>query len=110
MGIRDRDELSLWLVRPGNMPTLDYANAEGLIGAYATEEEFNEFVAGYREIYPDYTDADLMVAIASDLRYTGNAYRQARSRAAPSQAAPIWVSQFAWETPVAGRVFGSRAQ
>jgi para-nitrobenzyl esterase len=103
----NKDELSLWLVRPGNMPTLDYANAEGLIGAYATEDEFNEFVAGYREIYPDYTDADLMVAIASDLRYSGNAYRQARLRAAQDGAAPIWVYQFDWETPVAGGVFGA---
>ncbi len=103
----NKDELSLWLVRPGTMPTLDYSLAEPLIGEFATEDEFNELVAGYREIYPDYSDADLMVAIASDVRYSGNAYRQVRLRAAQDGAAPVYMYQFDWETPVAGGIFGA---
>ena len=103
----NKDELSLWLIRPGNMPTLEYSLVEPLIGEFATEDEFNELVAGYREIYPDYSDADLMVAIASDVRYSGNAYRQVRLRAAQEGAAPVYMYQFDWETPVAGGIFGA---
>lgn len=72
----NKDELSLWLVRPGHEPELSYETAGKLLGGYVTEAEFDKMVAGYRATFPDYSDADLMVAIASDIRYTANAVRQ----------------------------------
>ena len=103
----NKDELSLWLVRPGAEPELEYSErAAGLIGNYVTEEQFNELVAGYKEIFPDYSDGDIMVAIASDARYSGNAVRQAKLRAASTDT-PVWMYQFDWETPVAGGIFGA---
>ncbi|WP_293613094.1 carboxylesterase family protein [Ponticaulis sp.] len=103
----NKDELSLWLMRPGSEPPpLSFATAEPLIGNYVSEDEFEYLVAGYQSIYPEYSDADILIAIASDARYSGNAVRQAKLRIASSDA-PVWLYQFDWETPVANGIFGA---
>ena len=102
----NKDELSLWLMRPGYTPPLSYELVSGLIGTFVSEDQFDELVAGYKSIYPDYSDAQILVAIASDARYSGNAVRQAKLRAASTDT-PVWMYQFDWETPVAGGIFGA---
>lgn len=100
----NKDEMSLWLVRPGRETQLNYSTAAGLIGEYATEEDFDAMVAGYREMYPDQTDGELMVTIASDIRYSGNSVRQAKQKANQGTA-PVWMYQFDWQTPVVGGIY-----
>ena len=100
----NKDELSLWLVRPGREVKLDYAAAAGLIGDYVNEAEFDALVEDYRAIYPDQTDGELMVTLTTDIRYTGNAVRQAKAKAAEGTA-PVWLYQFDWETPVMGGIY-----
>ncbi|MAP95605.1 MAG: carboxylesterase [Ponticaulis sp.] len=102
----NKDELSLWLVRPGSEPELSYEASKSMIGSYVSADEFDDFVAGYREAFPDYSDADIMVAIASDARYSSNAVRQAKKRA-EAGGAPAWLYQFDWETPVLGGIYGA---
>ncbi|MAK61191.1 MAG: carboxylesterase [Ponticaulis sp.] len=101
----NKDELSLWLMRPGSSePTLSFQAVKGLIGEFVTEDEFEDIVEAYRGEFPDYSDGQILVAMASDVRYSANAVRQAKKKAEQGTA-PVWLYQFDWETPVVGGIY-----
>ncbi len=101
----NKDELSLWLMRPGaGEPKLSFQAVKSLIGEFVTEDEFEDIVEAYRGEFPDYSDGQILVAMASDVRYSSNAVRQAKKKAEEG-AAPVWLYQFDWETPVMDGIY-----
>lgn len=102
----NKDELALWIAPDKSVHSMGYEEVAPRLKAFVNGVDVPALVAGYRETYPDKSPADLMIAVASDARYSANAVRQAKVKAAQG-GAPVWLYQFDWETPVFGGLLGA---
>jgi len=67
-----------------------------------------EVIAKYREWHPEYTPADVFFAATTDSRsWRGQVIEADRRAAQPPGAAPTFVYQFNWRTPVDGGKWGA---
>ena len=67
-----------------------------------------EVIARYREWHPAYTPADVFFAATTDSRsWRGQVIEADRRAAQPAGAAPTYVFQFDWQTPVDGGKWGA---
>ncbi len=103
----NKDELSLWIAPDRSVFTMDYDEVAPRLKAFVSGDvDIPALVEGYRAQYPEKSPAELMIAVASDARYSANAVTQAKVKAAQG-GAPVWLYQFDWETPVFGGVLGA---
>lgn len=68
--------------------------------------EVDTLVAAYRDDLPAATPADVLIAFASDMRIRAPMLRAVMPKA-DSGAAPVYVYQFEWKSPVDGGRWGS---
>ena len=101
----NKDELSLWVV-PSTPADLTFEKLEGYVASYFPDTKGTSVVTGYRALFPQNSPREILIAIASDMRYSANAVTQAQLKAKQGKA-PVWMYQFEWETPVMGGVFGT---
>jgi para-nitrobenzyl esterase len=101
----NKDELSLWVV-PVTPADLSFEKLDGYVATYFPKTKGTSVVSGYRALFPEKTAREILIAIASDMRYSANAVTQAQLKAKQGKA-PVWLYQFEWETPVMGGVFGT---
>ena len=67
-----------------------------------------EVIAKYREWHPDYSPTDVFFAATTDSRsWRGQVIEADRRAAQPGGAAPTWVFQFDWATPIDGGKWGA---
>jgi para-nitrobenzyl esterase len=67
-----------------------------------------EVIARYREWYPAYSPADVFFAATTDSRsWRGQVIEADRRAAQPAGAAPSYVFQFDWATPIDGGKWGA---
>ncbi len=67
-----------------------------------------EVIAKYREWHPDYSPADVFFAATTDSRsWRGQVIEADRRAAQPATAAPTYVFQFDWATPIDGGKWGA---
>jgi para-nitrobenzyl esterase len=67
-----------------------------------------EVIAKYREWHPGYTPADVFFAATTDSRsWRGQVIEADRRAAQPAGAAPTYVFQFDWPTPIDGGKWGA---
>ena len=67
-----------------------------------------EVIAMYRRLYPQYSPSDVFFAATTDSRsWRGQVIEAERRAAQPSGAAPTWVFQLDWGTPIDGGKWGA---
>ena len=67
-----------------------------------------DVIAKYREWHPDYSPADVFFAATTDSRsWRGQVIEADRRAAQPAGAAPSYVFQFDWPTPIDGGKWGA---
>ena len=67
-----------------------------------------EVIATYRRLHPQYSPADVFFASTTDSRsWRGQVIEAERRAAQPDGAAPTWVYQLDWGTPVEGGKWGA---
>ena len=67
-----------------------------------------EVIAKYREWHPEYSPADVFFAATTDSRsWRGQVIEADRRAAQPAGAAPTYVFQFDWPTPIDGGKWGA---
>jgi para-nitrobenzyl esterase len=67
-----------------------------------------EVIARYREWHPDFTPTDVFFAATTDSRsWRGQVIEADRRAAQPPGAAPTYVFQFDWQTPIEGGKWGA---
>jgi para-nitrobenzyl esterase len=88
----------------GNDPasfSLDDASLRKRLAAWIPANDVDRVVAGYRKSSPGATPSDLFFAITSARRVRQQAWLQADRKAAQN-AAPVWLYELDWQTPVDG--------
>lgn len=97
----NKDEATLFLLSDTDFATLDeaglYIRVKALAGA-ATDS----LIAAYRRVHPQASPADLFAAISSDRMMRLNSITQTERKYAQG-AAPVYMYQFTWETPILNR-------
>jgi para-nitrobenzyl esterase len=86
--------------------TLDEAGLAQKLTAMIPEHEVPRIVAGFRKLMPQASPSDLFFAITSDRRVRQQTWAQAERKAA-QKAAPVWLYELDWSTPVDGGKWGS---
>jgi para-nitrobenzyl esterase len=79
--------------------TLDDGGLHQRLTAWIPPGDVQRVVAGYRKISPGATASDLFFAITSARRVRQQAWVQAERKSAQN-AAPIWLYELDWQTPV----------
>jgi para-nitrobenzyl esterase len=85
---------------------MDEAALHRQLAAWVPEKDFARVVAGFRRIMPEASPSDLYFAITTDRRVRQQAWAQAERKAAQG-AAPVWLYELDWSTPVDGGKWGS---
>jgi para-nitrobenzyl esterase len=86
--------------------SLDDAGLRKKLAAWLPANEIDRVVAGYRKSAPRATPADLFFAITTARRVRQQAWIQAEHKAAQN-AAPVFLYELDWETPVDEGKWGS---
>lgn len=81
--------------------SLDDASLRKKLSAWLPANEIDRVVAGYRRSTPQATPSDLFFAITTTRRMRQQAWFQAEHKAAQN-AAPVWLYELDWRTPVDG--------
>jgi para-nitrobenzyl esterase len=81
--------------------SLDDAGLRKKLAAWIPPNDIDRVVAGYRKFQPDATPSDLFFAITTARRVRQQAWIQAEHKAAQN-AAPVWLYELDWQTPVDG--------
>jgi para-nitrobenzyl esterase len=81
--------------------SLDDAGLRKKLSAWMPAGEIDRIVAGYRKATPGASPSDLFFAITSARRVRQQAWIQAERKAAQN-AAPVWLYELDWQTPVDG--------
>jgi para-nitrobenzyl esterase len=85
-------------------PSVFALDDEGLrkkLSAWVSPNDLDRIVAGYRKSEPEATPSELFFAITSTRRVRQQAWFQAERKAAQN-AAPVWLYELDWQTPVDG--------
>ncbi|MSP00319.1 MAG: carboxylesterase/lipase family protein [Acetobacteraceae bacterium] len=80
---------------------LDDASLRKKLGAWLPANDIERVIAGYRKQAPAASPPDLFFAITSARRVRQQAWFQAE-RKATQNAAPVWLYELDWQTPVDG--------
>jgi para-nitrobenzyl esterase len=78
---------------------MDEAALHKKLAAWVPEKDYARIVAGFRRIMPEASPSDLYFAITTDRRVRQQAWAQAERKAAQG-AAPVWLYELDWNTPV----------
>jgi para-nitrobenzyl esterase len=81
--------------------TLDDAGLRKKLAAWIPASDIDRIIAGYRKSEPESPPSDLFFAITSARRVRQQAWIQAEHKAAQN-AAPVWLYELDWQTPVDG--------
>jgi len=81
--------------------TLDEAGLRTHLAAWLPANQIDRVIAGYRKLEPEASPSDLFFAITSARRVRQQAWTQAERKAAQN-AAPVWLYELDWQTPVDG--------
>jgi para-nitrobenzyl esterase len=85
---------------------LDEAALPGNLDGWIPKRDIPGIVAGFRRLMPSASAADLFFAITTDRRVRQQAWAQAERKVAQG-AAPVWLYELDWATPVDGGKWGS---
>jgi para-nitrobenzyl esterase len=81
--------------------TLDDAGLRSRLATWVPANQVDRVIAGYRKLEPEASPSDLFFAITSARRVRQQAWVQAERKAAQN-AAPVWLYELDWQTPVDG--------
>jgi len=81
--------------------TLDEAGMRRALAAWVPEREIGRIVTGFQKLMIGASPSDLFWAITTDRRVRQQAWAQAERKAAQA-AAPVWLYELDWPTPVDG--------
>jgi para-nitrobenzyl esterase len=81
--------------------TLDDAGLRKKLAAWIPAGDIDRVIAGYRKSVPESSPSDLFFAITSAREVRQQAWIQAEHKAAQN-AAPVWLYELDWQTPVDG--------
>jgi para-nitrobenzyl esterase len=81
--------------------SLDDAGLRKKLATWVPEKDVDRIIAGFRKSAPEATPSDLFFAITSARRVRQQAWTQAEHKAAQN-AAPVWLYELDWQTPVEG--------
>jgi para-nitrobenzyl esterase len=93
----------------GGDPTvfaLDDAGLRKRLSAWIPASDIERVIAGYRKSEPETTPSEVFFAITTARRVRQQAWIQAEHKAAQN-AAPVWLYELDWRTPVDGGKWGS---
>ena len=85
---------------------LDDAGLSRSLGEWIPDRDVPRVIAGFRRLMPSASAGDLFFAITTDRRVRQQAWAQAERKAAQG-AAPVWLYELDWATPVDGGKWGS---
>jgi para-nitrobenzyl esterase len=85
---------------------MDEPSLHKRLAAWVPEKEAARVVAGFHRLMPEASASDLYFAITTDRRVRQQAWAQAERKAAQG-AAPVWLYELEWSTPVDGGKWGS---
>lgn len=85
---------------------LDEAGLRAKLAPWVPAKEQDRVIAGFRALMPKATPSDLFFAITTDRRVRQQAWVQAEKKAAQA-AAPVFLYELDWSTPVDGGKWGS---
>jgi len=88
-------------VRDPSVFSLDDVNLRQKLAAWIPTNEIDRVIAGYRRSMPRATPADLFFAITTAREVRQQTWTQAERKAAQN-AAPVWLYELNWRTPVDG--------
>ena len=94
----NKDEATLFLLSDTDFATLDDAGLRTRVKALAGSAT-DSLIAAYHHVHPQASPADLFAAISSDRMMRLNSITQAERKYAQG-AAPVYMYQFTWETPI----------
>jgi para-nitrobenzyl esterase len=80
---------------------LDQTGLRRKLSPWLPEREIDRVVAGFRKLQPNASASDLFFAITTDRRVRQQAWAQAERKAAQN-AAPVFLYELDWSTPVEG--------
>lgn len=86
-------------------PSVFALDQDGLrvkLQSWLPPRDLEKVIAGYRRIMPQATPSDLFFAITTARRVRQQAWAQAERRAVQPGAAPVWLYEVDWTTPVDG--------
>jgi para-nitrobenzyl esterase len=86
--------------------TLDEASLSRSLADWIPDKDIPRIIAGFRRLMPSASPSDLFFAITTDRRVRQQAWTQAERKAAQN-AAPVWLYELDWATPVDGGKWGS---
>ena len=91
------------LIGAGDPSTFDLDDAalRKKLSGWIAANEIERVIAGYRRSMPGATPSDLFFAITTARRVRQQAWIQAERKAAQN-AAPVWLYELDWQTPVDG--------
>jgi para-nitrobenzyl esterase len=85
---------------------LDEAGLPKALAGWIPDKDIPRVLAGFRKLMPSASASDLFFAITTDRRVRQQAWTQAERKAAQG-AAPVWLYELDWATPVDGGKWGS---
>jgi para-nitrobenzyl esterase len=85
---------------------LDDAGLPKALAGWLPDKDIARVLAGFRKLMPSASPSDLFFAITTDRRVRQQAWTQAERKAAQG-AAPVWLYELDWATPVDGGKWGS---
>ena len=81
--------------------SLDASSLHTAIAPWLPEREIDRVIGAFQKMMPAATPSDLFFAITTDRRVRQQAWAQAERKAAQG-AAPVWLYEVDWATPVEG--------
>lgn len=90
---------------PADFSLDEAALPRGLAG-WVPDQDLPRVIAGFKKLMPGASPSDLFFAITTDRRVRQLAWTQAEHKAAQA-AAPVWLYELDWATPVDGGKWGS---
>jgi para-nitrobenzyl esterase len=90
---------------PADFALTDASLPQALSG-WIPDKDIGRVIAGFRRLMPGASASALFFAITTDRRVRQQAWAQAERKAAQS-AAPVWLYELDWATPVDGGKWGS---
>ncbi len=85
---------------------LDDAGLRKRLAAWFRDADIDQVIATFRATRPGATPSDIFFAVATDKAMREGAWQQAERKAA-QKAAPVWLYELDWTTPVDGGKWGS---
>jgi para-nitrobenzyl esterase len=85
---------------------LDEASLPRSLAGWIPDRDMSRVISGFKRLMPSASPSDLFFAITTDQRVRQQAWAQVERKAAQG-AAPVWLYELDWATPVDGGKWGS---